>query len=78
MTDPRGPMRQIENVERTPSTVLLTLSCGHVAHCATHFTYKPGRDLHCYECGQQAKQAQYNADIVDGYNRDDLGESPDY
>ncbi len=78
MTDPRGPIRQIESIERTPSAVLLTLSCGHVSHCATHFSYKTGNDSHCFECGQQAKQTQHSADIVDGYNRDDLGESPDY
>ena len=75
--DPRGPIRQIVSIERTtsPHEALLTLSCGHVSHCAGHFTYKCGRDSHCFECGQQAK---HSADIVDGYNRDDLGESSDY
>ncbi len=77
MTDPRGPMRQIMNIERTPSAVLLTLSCGHVSHCAPHFSYKTGKDQHCYDCGQQVKD-QHNADVIDGYNRDDLGESPDF
>lgn len=54
--DPRGPIRQIESIERTPSEVLLNLSCGHVAHCAVHFSYRIGNDTHCYECGQQAKR----------------------
>lgn len=50
MNDPRGPIRQIVSIERTTCEVLATLSCGHIAHFATHFSYKVGSDSHCFQC----------------------------
>ena len=56
-TDPRGPIRQVVKIERTPSIVLLSLSCGHISRAVTHFSYKVAADSHCFACGQEAKKA---------------------
>lgn len=50
--DPRGPVKTAVRVFRTSRATLVTLSCGHVASLASHFTYRVGRDYHCYTCGR--------------------------
>lgn len=54
--DPRGPIRQIVRINRLPSEVQATLTCGHVACFAPHFSYKVGSDEHCYWCGKEARK----------------------
>jgi len=50
--DPRGPNREIRKVEERADITLLTLDCGHVAQCVSHFHYKIGNQHRCYACGQ--------------------------
>jgi len=53
--DPRGPIQKIVSIKRLQSEVQATLTCGHVASLAVHFSYKVGRDQHCYQCGKEAR-----------------------
>lgn len=67
--DPRGPTRIITAVDdRSRNDItLVTLECGHVAHCANHFTYKVGKPLHCFDCGPRGMQAARDVAWISEY-----------
>lgn len=55
MNDPRGPIRQVldvdEWVESTEGTVnLLHLTCGHVAKSTAYMKTRPGEQARCLQC----------------------------
>ena len=53
--DPRGLQRTVVKVDLRPEAAYLTLSCGHVATCASHFSYREGLDHFCFKCGIDAR-----------------------
>ena len=48
--DPRGPHRTVEAIAEGSGPTMITKSCGHTSEYASHFTYKLGARIHCYQC----------------------------
>lgn len=55
MSDPRGPIRKVVEIEETTTATFLTLSCGHRGSHAQHFTYRIGEPCHCFQCGEELR-----------------------
>lgn len=53
--DPRGIIRLIIAVEEKPEATYVTKDCGHRDAYAQHFTYRAGHPIHCFACGQEAR-----------------------
>ncbi len=55
--DPRGPHRQIMNVDYDPrgASTRLTLTCGHIVTRNPIFPYHVGNDTRCFECAKELK-----------------------
>ena len=51
MSDPRGPLRTVMTVTRTPQVQLVEyVECEHIGQVVTHMTVKPGEKSRCFAC----------------------------
>lgn len=52
-TDPRGPLRTVDAVERTPAANLVTFAeCGHVGPKNATMMVRVGERVRCYDCSR--------------------------
>jgi hypothetical protein len=64
MTDLRGPIRKITEVDASPSGTTLTYDCGHKGQANQIYHYKVGADSRCFICGQIARQQELTEEIA--------------